>query len=281
LASLRIPNIEYTFLSPKPRLDSIFLETPSYRYMFNTGLVLSLQGGIQLNGGKAKTPHVFRFNFEESGLLTKNLKLKALDSLFSFIKFDAEFIRTILWNKTSLVYRLYSGVAIPFATETRTSNVYVPFYKQYFAGGPNSMRAWGIRTLGPGSALKTRDSIPLRFGDFQLETNLEFRFPLTMIAGIRINSCLFTDIGNVWFLKENPDFPNGNLTSDFLGDLAFGIGTGLRFDFDFFRLRLDYGLKVKNPTPEPYNEEGQNKWFYNFKPFGGIVQLGINYPFAF
>lgn len=281
LASFKIPNIEYAFLDPKPRLDSIFEETPSYRYMFNTGLVLSIQAGIQLNGGKPKTPHVFRFNFEESGLLIKNVKLKVFDSLFSFIKFDAEFIKAVIWNKTSLVCRIYSGVAIPFETETRTTNVYVPFYKQYFAGGPNSMRAWGIRTLGPGSALKTRDSVPLRFGDFQLETNVEYRFPLTVIAGVKVNSCLFTDIGNVWFLKANPDFPDGNLTSEFYRDLAVGIGTGLRIDFDFFRLRLDYGLKVKNPTPEPYNAEGQNKWFYNFKPFGGIVQIGINYPFAF
>jgi hypothetical protein len=281
LVSIKLPNIEYAFLNPKPKLDSIFEVTPSYRYMFNTGLILSIQAGIQLNGGKAKTPHVFRFNFEESGLLAKNIKLKAFDSLFSFIKFDAEFIRVIFWNKTSLVCRVYSGLVVPFATETRTTNVYVPFYKQYFAGGPNSMRAWNIRTLGPGSALKSKDEVPLRFGDFQLETNVEYRFPLTNVAGVKVNSCFFTDIGNVWFLKANPDFPDGNLTSEFYKDLAVGIGTGLRIDFDFFRLRLDYGLKVKNPTPEPHNADEQNKWFYDFKPFGGIVQIGINYPFAF
>ena len=52
-------------------------------------------------------------------------------------------------------------------------------------------------------------------------------------------------------------------------------------DFGFLKIRLDYGLKIKNPSPEPYNAKGQNVWFYNFNPFGGIVQLGINYPFAF
>ena len=63
--------------------------------------------------------------------------------------------------------------------------------------------------------------------------------------------------------------------------MAVGIGTGLRMDFGFLKIRLDYGIKIKNPSPEPYNAKGQNKWFYDFNPFGGIVQLGINYPFAF
>ena len=60
--------------------------------------------------------------------------------------------------------------------------------------------------------------------------------------------------------------------------MAVGVGSGLRMDFDFLKVRLDYGIKVKNPTP--YNPEGQNKWFYNF-PMNGILQIGINYPFAF
>jgi outer membrane protein assembly factor BamA len=99
--------------------------------------------------------------------------------------------------------------------------------------------------------------------------------------GYSFSSCLFTDIGNVWFLRKNPDFPDGTLTtSKFFKDMAVCLGTGLRMDFDFIKIRLDYGLKVKNPTPQPDKVASQNKWFYNF-PFDGIVQLGINYPFAF
>ena len=144
------------------------------------------------------------------------------------------------------------------------------------------MRAWGLRSLGPGATVKTRDEVPFRFGDFQFETNAEYRFPLATVAGFKVTSCVFTDIGNVWFLKAHSDFPDAQLTADsFLKDLAVGAGTGIRIDFDFFLLRFDYGLKIKNPTPEPYNVAGQNQWFYNFKPLGGIIQLGINYPFAF
>ena len=144
------------------------------------------------------------------------------------------------------------------------------------------MRAWGIRLLGPGSTLLYRDSVPVRFGDFQFETNLEYRFPLFKIGTYAVNSCIFTDIGNVWFIRKNPDFPDGTITaSKFFKDLAVGIGTGLRFDFDFLLIRFDYGIKVKNPSPQPDREDSQNKWFYNFRPWNGIVQLGINYPFSF
>ena len=144
------------------------------------------------------------------------------------------------------------------------------------------MRAWGIRLLGPGATVKYRDETPIRFGDFQFETNVEYRFPLMKLWGYKVASCLFTDIGNVWFLHKNADFPDGNLTaSSFVKDLAVDMGTGLRFDFDFLKLRLDYGLKVKNPSPEPDHAASQNRWFYDFNPLRGIVQIGINYPFAF
>jgi outer membrane protein assembly factor BamA len=281
-ANIKIPNVEYAFLNPRPELDTIFMTTPSFRNIFNTGLVISLQAGFQIRGGKGRAANVFRTHFEESGLLANMINIKAFDSLFRFIKQDVEFIRNIDYGKTSLVLRAFAGAGFAMETRTRKTNVYMPFFKQFYAGGSNSMRAWGLQTLGPGGTVKTRDEVPFRFGDFQFETNAEFRFPITKIGGYAVNSCLFTDIGNVWFLKDNPDFPDGTLTaSSFVKDLAVGLGTGLRFDFDFFRIRLDYGLKIKNPSPEPYNAAGQNKWFYDFNPFGGIVQLAINYPFLF
>jgi outer membrane protein assembly factor BamA len=281
-ANLKIPNIEYAFLNPRPDLDTIFMNTPSFRNIFNTGLVVSIQGGYQVRGGKGRGTNIFRTNFEESGLLSNYIKIKALDSLFRFVKLDAEFIRNINFGKTSFLFRTYAGAGFAMETRTRKTNFNLPFFKQFYAGGPNSMRAWRLRTLGPGSTVKAIDSVPFRFGDFQFETNAEFRFPLARIGGYQLSSCLFTDIGNVWFLKSNPDFPDGTLTAkNFLADLAVGLGTGLRFDFNFFLLRLDYAIILKNPTPEPVDIAGRNKWFYNFKPLGGIIQLGINYPFSF
>ncbi|HJS55073.1 MAG TPA: BamA/TamA family outer membrane protein [Chitinophagaceae bacterium] len=280
---LKIPNIEYAHVLKRDSLVEFLDENPSLKTVFpENGLVVSLQQGFSIRGGKGKNSHILRLNAEESGLLTSYLKLKVLDSLFKFVKFDTEFIMNIPRAKTSWILRGFAGVGYAMTTTDRPANPNLPFFKQFSAGGPYSMRAWGAKTLGPGSTIKTRDSVPIRFGDFQFEANVEYRFPLFKIGGYSVTSCLFTDIGNVWFIRKNPDFPDGTLTAErFLKDLAVGMGTGLRFDFQFFRLRLDYGVKVRNPSPEPYHAKGQYQWFYNFDPFAGIIQLGINYPFAF
>jgi hypothetical protein len=99
------------------------------------------------------------------------------------------------------------------------------------------MRAWQLRRLGPGSSKKSFEQTvaPERFGDIQLELNAEYRFFLADISGVVINSVFFTDIGNIWFLRENPDFDNGHFELNRLGkDLAIGAGTGLRVDFGPF-----------------------------------------------
>ncbi len=280
--SFKLPNIEYALLTPKPGLDSIFTRTPTFRYIFNEGLVLSTQAAYQFRGGKGNSTHFFSTSIEESGLVSNLIKTKAFDSLFRFVKLDLEFIKKIVSHKNEFVFRTYIGASFAFKTRTRTENPNLPFFKQFYAGGPNSMRAWGVRQLGPGSTLKTRNDAPFRFGDFQFETNLEYRFPLTTFFNYPVSSCLFVDIGNVWFIKKHNDFPNGHLTANnFLKDLAVGAGTGLRIDFNYFRLRLDYAYKIKNPTPEPVNAAAQNKWFYQLNPFGGVMQLGINFPFNF
>ncbi len=283
-AYVKFPNIEFAHIIKRDSLIKFLNENPSLKTVFpENGVVFSLQTGFSIRGGRRNASQIFRVNFEESGLLASQINIKVLDSLFKFIKVDVEFIRNMqLAGKKSFVIRGYVGAGYAMTTRERPTNPQMPYFKQFTAGGPYSMRAWGLQLLGPGSTLKTRDSVPIRFGDFQFETNLEYRFPLVKLWGYDFSSCLFTDIGNVWFLRKNADFPDGTLSADkFLKDMAVGMGTGLRMDFGFLKIRLDYGLKIKNPSPEPYNAKGQNKWFYDFNPFGGIVQLGINYPFAF
>src|SRR5690606_11101905 len=117
----------------------------------------------------------------------------------------------------------------------------------YFGGGPYSMRAWRIRQLGLGSntyfdTVNNNFSLD-RFGDIQLEGNIEYRFDIGRLFGIKVQSALFTDIGNVWRRNTGGD-PN-LVNSEFkLGrlykDLAVAGGTSLRFDLDFFLIRFDY-----------------------------------------
>jgi outer membrane protein assembly factor BamA len=145
------------------------------------------------------------------------------------------------------------------------------------------MRGWGLRRLGPGHSLNTVFDFPDRFGDIQFETNLEYRFYLFKLFGYKFNSALFTDIGNVWFLHRSPDFPGGEFTfTHFAKDLGIDVGTGVRVDLGFFLIRLDYALKVHNPTPEPVNAAAQDHYFYkwNLKSLlGGVLQFGVTYPF--
>jgi outer membrane protein insertion porin family len=206
-------------------------------------------------------------------------------NLYRYIKPDAE----LKWLKkvgdNDLVVRTFVGVGIPVKinTDQGVRSQYLPFFKAYGAGGPNSMRGWGIRRLGPGHAVVSVQDYPDRFGDLQFETNVEYRFFVSKLFGFKVNSAFFTDIGNVWFLTKNSDFPGGEFTfNNFLPDLAIDIGTGVRVDLGFFLIRLDYGLKVHNPTPEPTNQEAQDKYFYDWSLkylLSGVLQFGVTYPF--
>ena len=153
------------------------------------------------------------------------------------------------------------------------------------------MRAWSLRQLGLGSSI-TYDSISTstfrdRYGDMVLEFNAEYRFTMAVIAGVKIGSAVYSDIGNIWNVKNNPSDPDATFSFSNLGrDLAIGMGTGLRLDFNYFMIRLDFSYKVKDPV-----RAGNGGWM-SFKNFNwtdiranGIevpnfaLQLGIGLPF--
>ncbi len=289
--TLRIPNIEYSDFKALPLLLDIFDTNPSLQFVFTDGLISSIQAGMTVTGGNNKNVNVFRSNIEASGLITGLIKNNAfLDSnLFRFIKVDAEFTRKIILNKNAIALRLFAGVGYEFNSTVKEKNRNnLPFFRQYFAGGPNSMRAWALRRLGPGSQKKNSNSSGFldRYGDVQIEANIEYRFPLGKLFGIKVNGAVFTDMGNIWFLKKAPAIgrePEEVFKLSRLGtDLAIGSGVGLRIDFDFFVVRFDASHKVKDPSPEFDRLYLQNKWFgYIKNDFlrGTQFQLGISYPF--
>ncbi|MGB3005192.1 MAG: BamA/TamA family outer membrane protein, partial [Chitinophagaceae bacterium] len=204
-------------------------------------------------------------------------------NLYRFIKIDAEFVKKIVVRKSALVMRIFAGIGYEFEStvnERRKDNL--PFIRQYFAGGPNSMRAWALRKLGPGSLVKdfSITGLPDRYGDLQLEANIEYRYPMFKLFGIKIKGALFTDIGNIWWMKKADGRKDEEIfTFNRLGkDIAVGVGTGVRIDFDFFIIRLDYSIKAKDPSPADVIY--QNKWF-GYKKWTDMdqFQLGISLPF--
>jgi outer membrane protein assembly factor BamA len=286
---IKIPNIEYSYLVRRQGLLDMIEKNPAVANIFSDGLIASniINFTMPWTKKNSRTTQVLRSNLEYSGLLAGLIRNKFLDEqLYRFVKLDLEYARMIKWTRTSLVMRGFGGLGYEFeSTRNPEKRDKLPFFKQYYSGGPNSMRAWQLRRLGPGSTVKAFTgelSVPDRFGDVQLEGNIEYRMPLMRLAGIPINGAIFTDVGNVWYLKEQAGRHDEVFNISRLGtDLAIGSGAGARIDFGFFVIRLDWGYKVKDPSPNPQNMSYQNKFFaYPFFK-GSQVQLGIGYPFIF
>ena len=120
--------------------------------------------------------------------------------------------------------------------------------KQFYIGGSNSVRAFSVWGLGPGS-YRIPDSIAAKSfldqaGDIKLEANTEYRFPIISI----LKGALFIDAGNIWLLQDDPNRPGGKFSSKtFLDEVAVGTGFGLRLDLSFFILRFDLAFPLRVP----------------------------------
>lgn len=288
LIAVKLPNIEYSYLIQRDSLKNLILENPSLKNLFTDGFISSVITNFTLSGGKGNKLNIFRANLEESGLLTGMIRNSFLDEqLYRFVKLDAEFAHLIRLTKSSIAFRVFAGAGYEFnSTRNPEKRNNLPFFKAYFSGGPNSMRAWALRRLGPGSTIKEFDGAmgtPDRYGDIQLEANAEYRFPIGKPLGIKVNGALFTDVGNIWYMKSADDRPEEEIfnLSRLAKDIAIGAGAGLRVDLDFLVIRFDYSYKVKDPSPTLADAAFQNKWFsYPFFK-GAQFQLGIGYPFIF
>ena len=272
-------NIEYTSLTKTDSLQKFLDSIPSLNLAFKSGLVIGQQ--FIYNSVRQIGIHTnfFHFSAEESGAALGFIKSLDEGPLWRYVKGDIEFRHHIDYKKTELAFRAYAGAGWAYGREGSGYEQTLPFYKAFFAGGPQSMRGWQVRQLGLGSS-KFYDTagagILDRFGDVQLEGNIEYLFPLGTVIGIKIKSAVYTDIGNIW----NRHADSTNVGSDFkfnrfYKEFAVDAGTGLRLDFDYFLIRFDWAYKIRDPQRYDY----PNRWFYDMTLGGGQFQLGINYPF--
>ncbi|MGO3690851.1 MAG: BamA/TamA family outer membrane protein [Psychroflexus halocasei] len=218
----------------------------------------------------------FRARIELSGnllsLLAKPLSFKrnkrgnynVFDVQFSqYIKPELTFIKHWdLSNKNIIATRAYAGIAIPLGNSES-----IPFSKSFFGGGPNDNRGWRPYDLGPG---KTNGINEFNDANFKLSFNAEYRFNL--FGGL--NSALFVDVGNIWNVLDNVKNPDARFDGlKDLQDLSISSGFGLRYDLEFFVIRIDLGFKTYNP-----GSDGQ-KWFRKYNFGNAVYNFGINYPF--
>jgi outer membrane protein assembly factor BamA len=282
-------NFEYTDVTKTDSLTKLEDKISSYKFAFNSGMIISQILSLATGVEKDNKLTLLRGRIEESGALFGLLKNIELGKLARFIKIDGEIKHVINRPHSSWAFRAFAGYGFVYGkTDTSTTGEpkivnenNLPFFKAFFAGGPYSMRAWQIRRLGPGSSdvYEKPGTNGERFGNMQIELNTEYRFNITTIAGIKLNSALFVDMGNIWSTEfdstdtriKEASFNFGRLYKD----LAIGAGTSLRFDFDFFLIRLDWAYKLKDPL-YAYKNDG---WFNDIRIRNGQFQLGIGYPF--
>lgn len=253
----------------------------SSRYMFNFN-----------NMGRERkvTYQRFRFTLETAGNI-----LKGIDKIFNkekelmdtntnrtystyfdiryaqYVRSDVDFTYNQFINdKNAIVYHIFAGVGVPYGN----SNV-MPFEKMYFAGGPNSMRGWSPRSLGPGVSKTNNPKDRISYGEVKLEANLEYRFGMSG----SLEGAFFIDAGNVWNISDLTKIDKaGRFEIDqFYKQLAVGTGLGLRVNITNIILRFDLGLKVI----DPYYDKGQRfipiKKGWKFTDIN--FNFGIGYPF--
>jgi outer membrane protein insertion porin family len=272
-------NIEYAILS---NITDSFRNTyldkfPSLYEAFKTGLVVGAGFGqviytrIQQSG--IHTNH-FRISAEESGTLAGLVDAFDKGELLRFVKGDIDYWHHFDYRKTELAMHVYAGAGREYG-EGKGVNQVLPFYKAFWAGGPNSMRGWSVRQLGYGSNDTSKYGGIDRFGDVQVEGNIEYRFPLgTLFNSVKLKSAIYTDVGNIWDWTDSIGKGSDFKLNRFYKELGVDVGTGLRFDFDTFLIRLDWAYKVRDPQALY-----PNRWFYDFDWKNGQFQLGIGLPF--
>ena len=250
---------------------------PTYSYTFTNTMLNRKKNTFYFKGGVDLSGNI-------TGLLTgADTKAGNPKEVFNvpfsqFIKVESELRHYLKLGKESqLASRVIVGGGFAYGNSTE-----MPFIKQFFNGGTNSIRAFRARSIGPGtydgSTANSGGFLADQSGDFKLEFNTEYR---AQIFGL-VKGALFVDAGNIWLLKENPNKPGAKLSKDFMKELAVGVGAGLRFDFSFLVLRTDLAFPIR----KPYLADG-NRWVLDQVSFGNsswrkdnlVFNLAIGYPF--
>ncbi|MDB5282944.1 MAG: hypothetical protein JWO06_2019, partial [Bacteroidota bacterium] len=270
------------------RLDSI----PILKSSFEEQVIIGPNYSFNYTNKRTNTDRAymqFHGSLETAGnVIYAGFKLASLhdghDSVYEIAKRPfAQFFRVEadwrnyfkMTNHSSFAVRTFAGVGVPYGNSSA-----LPFIKQFYVGGPNSLRGFLIREIGPGgyydpsafdpkTGVKTSVGFFNQTGDVKLETNAEVRFDIYKW----LKGALFVDAGNVWSIR-----PDGRALGDFniqrfWSEFAVDAGAGIRLDFNFFVVRFDYGFPLRDPRFLP----GQRWQFKTFTP--GQFQLAIGYPF--
>ena len=244
------------YLSEKGKNNISLIHSYDDQLIVQTGYSFTYNSAKdKLGNSQYRNSYSIRLNLEESGnilhMFSKlinstpsegdNYKLANLP-FAQYIKGDIDLTQNLrIDHRNSLVFHIGLGVAYPYGNSKT-----LPFEKQYFSGGPNSVRGWSVRSLGPGSykGVETNLDYYAQVGDIKLDLNIEYRTFLFW----KLHGAFFVDAGNIWTITDYLQDENAMFRFNrFYKQLAMAYGLGIRFDFDFLILRFDGGMKAVNP----------------------------------
>lgn len=267
---------------------------PTVRRSFEEQFILGPSYEIYINSRTNKLSPIFLgLSFDFSGNIITGLKriggkpAPTPDSQFTLFSLPySQYVRSRidfrynlrLSKRQNLATRMIIGAGIPYS-----NSAVMPYIKQYFVGGPNSLRGFAARTIGPGKyqpiPVEGQTILVDQAGDLKLEANLEYRFPIYDA----LKGAVFADIGNIWLVNQDTARPGGQFQlKTFVDELAVSSGFGLRFDFNPILIRLDFGFPVRYPFPV----NGNNWVFREINFFSRewrrqniILNISLGYPF--
>ncbi len=258
-------------MAVNPALKQSFMDVfiPKIEYTYTYDRDITHLDHITFTAGVAEAGNVF------SGIWSI-FKAKGTKELFGtpfsqFVKAQAQ----VVWTRKLGVEGVLATRVMLGAAHAYGNSDEVPYREQFYVGGSNSIRAFAVRTIGPGSyhpAYRDRYTYYDQTGTFKFEANAEYRFP---ILGY-FKGAVFLDAGNIWLLKDDELRPGGQLKmKNFFDELALGTGVGLRFDMSMLVVRADLGIGIHAPY------DTGKKGYYNIPKFkdGLAFHLAIGYPF--
>lgn len=256
-------------------LENQFIPSSTYQLFFTPAATRhhqwSLTTSLDLAGNLAGLLHRWRRPDEPTGRFLG-------ETYAQYARFEADVrYRRLFSVRNQWANRLFVGVGVPYG-----NSLQLPFVKQYFSGGNNSIRAFRARAVGPGTYARTgnltEQFLGNNTGDIKLEWNTEWRHKLSDF----FETAFFVDAGNVWMTRDPFIYDEGALfKKDFYNDLAVGAGVGLRLDFSFVIFRLD----LATPLRKPWQPEGQRwvfremEWSKPWRQENLVLNLGVGYPF--
>lgn len=284
--SVNLIDLNYVYL---PFISDKFKETINnslLKYSYEDHFIMSAGYGISFTNKKSSSINNF-YNVRASAEIAGNLLygicygakantdangayLLGNIPFAQYAKADFDFSYThTVDKKNSMVYHFGLGVGVPYLNST-----ILPFEKRYYGGGANSVRGWSARSLGPGSYnAGTNIDYMKQSGDIKLDLNLEYRTKLVWLLEL----AAFIDAGNIWTLKDEGQVGGQFKFDTFYKQIALGYGIGIRLNFDYFVIRLDWGLKAYDPS----RADGE-RW--RFVPGWDILKdtalhFAVGYPF--